>query len=134
MFASCVAVLLGYDIGVMSGAILGIESSLNLTTAEVELVIGSLNFVSAFGSLFVAGFSDRVGRRFCLFVAMVLSTIGTIMMTVANDFWMMLGGRMVCGLGVGCGERAPKYRLDVIHFLRPSFPQAWRQSPYSSQR
>ena len=103
LFASVVALLLGYDIGVMSGAILDIQSSLDLSTVEQELVIGSLNFVSAFGSLFTAYFSDSVGRRVCLFVAMSLSTVGTMVMTLANGFWMLLAGRFICGLGVGCG-------------------------------
>jgi sugar porter (SP) family MFS transporter len=103
LFASFVAVLLGYDIGVMSGAILDIETTLGLSIIQKQLVVGSLNFVSAFGSLFAATFSDWVGRRMCIFVSMVMYTLGTALMTAANTFSVMLAGRFVCGLGVGCG-------------------------------
>ena len=50
-FACGVAVLLGYDIGVMSGAITGIEASLSLSLVQKQLIMGSLNFVSGFGAL-----------------------------------------------------------------------------------
>ena len=60
-FSSLVAVLLGYDIGVMSGAILDIEITLSLTMVQKELVVGLLNFVSAFGALLAGAISDRFG-------------------------------------------------------------------------
>ena len=50
-FASVVAILLGYDIGVMSGAILDIETTFTLSLVQKQLVVGSLNFISAFGAL-----------------------------------------------------------------------------------
>ena len=49
--ASNVAMLLGYDIGVMSGAKRVIQRDLALTTRQVETLVGSLNLVSAGGGL-----------------------------------------------------------------------------------
>ena len=50
--ASFGAALLGYDVGVISGAILFIEEDFVLTTFQTEVIISSLNIVSLFGALF----------------------------------------------------------------------------------
>lgn len=51
---SVVAVMLGYDIGVMADAILYIEKDLNLTLFQKEAALGCLNFVSGFGAIFTS--------------------------------------------------------------------------------
>ena len=48
----CVACTLGYDIGVMGGAVIFMSKTLDLSTGKQELAVGCLNFVSGFGALF----------------------------------------------------------------------------------
>jgi hypothetical protein len=62
-FTSLVGSLLGYDIGVISGAIIFIEKDLDLESWQAELIVGSLNLVSAFGGLASGQLADRWGRK-----------------------------------------------------------------------
>jgi len=101
--ASVTSILLGYDVGVMSGAIIFISEDLGLTRPQQEIVIGSLNLIAAFGGLMAGKAADRLGRRWALGLACLVFLLGGIMMTAANDFQTMLAGRVVTGLGVGCG-------------------------------
>ena len=44
-FTSLLGALLGYDIGIISGAIIFIRDDLGLSTRQAEVVVGSLNLV-----------------------------------------------------------------------------------------
>ena len=63
VFTSLVGTLLGYDIGIISGAILYIEKELDLDPTQAEIIVGSLNLVSAFGGLGSGQVADRWGRK-----------------------------------------------------------------------
>ena len=52
--SSLTSVLLGFDVGIFSGAILYIGSDLGLSTVQQEIIVGSLNLIAAFGGL-IAG-------------------------------------------------------------------------------
>ena len=114
-FACAIAVLLGYDIGVMSGAIRGIASTLGLSVVQRQLVVGSLNFVSGIGALVAGALADTVGRRSCLAASMALYTLGSLIMVSAGTFGAMLGGRIVVGLSVGLGMTVvPLYISELV--------------------
>jgi len=114
-FACAIAVLLGYDIGVMSGAIRGIASTLGLSVVQRQLVVGSLNFVSGIGALAAGALADTVGRRSCLAASMALYTLGSLIMVSAGAFGTMLGGRIVVGLSVGLGMTVvPLYISELV--------------------
>ena len=106
--------LLGYDIGVISGAIVFITKDMGLSTWQAELVVGSLNFVSAFGALFVGTFADRFGRKAAIYLAQFLFVGGTLTMVLSKVFSGLLGGRVLMGLG------AP-HPLSFTHPLFPTF-------------
>ena len=109
--ASC---LLGYDIGVMSGAILFIERDLGLSDVQQEIVIGSLNIVSAVGALLAGITSDALGRKKTVMLAAVIFTIGAIGMACSFGFWTLLLFRAVTGVGVGVGlVLAPLYVAEL---------------------
>eukprot|EP00638_Chattonella_subsalsa_P006603 CAMPEP_0117754464 /NCGR_PEP_ID=MMETSP0947-20121206/12847_1 /TAXON_ID=44440 /ORGANISM="Chattonella subsalsa, Strain CCMP2191" /LENGTH=387 /DNA_ID=CAMNT_0005573563 /DNA_START=102 /DNA_END=1262 /DNA_ORIENTATION=+ len=103
IISSLTSILLGYDVGVMSGAILYIKDDLDLTTTEEELVVGSLNLVAAFGGLVAGKAADMIGRKSAIGMACIIFIIGATIMTASTDFWILLIGRIITGLGVGCG-------------------------------
>ena len=92
VFACSVAILLGYDIGVMSGAALAIEQSLGLTVVQKQVVVGSLNFVSGFGALLVGRLCDSIGRRACITASMLLYALGSAIMLGSQGFHVLLAG------------------------------------------
>ena len=99
--SSCTAATLGYDVGIMADAIDLIRDTLELETWATQLIVGSLNFTSAFGTLIAGQTSDYLGRKKTVLICCLLYIVGTFCMTVAQSFGVLLVGRIVTGLGVG---------------------------------
>eukprot|EP01060_Flectonema_neradi_P038934 TRINITY_DN8345_c0_g2_i1.p1 TRINITY_DN8345_c0_g2~~TRINITY_DN8345_c0_g2_i1.p1 ORF type:complete len:495 (+),score=95.82 TRINITY_DN8345_c0_g2_i1:36-1520(+) len=99
--AALTAASLGYDVGVMADATLHMDESFDFGDTKKEIVVGSLNFMAAFGSLFAGYIADTFGRKKTLAACSALYIIGTAGMTVATNFEILLAGRVVTGLGVG---------------------------------
>mmetsp|Transcript_22750 Transcript_22750/g.31713 ORF Transcript_22750/g.31713 Transcript_22750/m.31713 type:complete len:542 (+) Transcript_22750:174-1799(+) len=111
---SVVAVLLGYDIGIMSGAILFIEKSLNLTVDQKEISVGCLNFVSGFGSLLSSPITELLGCPRAMGVSLSLYSLGMLIVTLAFSFESLFAGRLITGLGVGIGFAVcPQYVAEL---------------------
>ncbi|KNC71440.1 hypothetical protein SARC_16020, partial [Sphaeroforma arctica JP610] len=49
--ACCASILLGYDEGIMSGAVHSLQATLQLSNVQTDIMMGSLNFFAAFGTL-----------------------------------------------------------------------------------
>ena len=114
LVASSFSFLLGYDIGIMSGAKRLVLRDLGLATEQVEVLVGSLNLVSGIGGLAAGRLADGVGRRRTGALACVLTLLGSLGMAVSGSFAALLVGRVVCGLGVGgCFQVAPLYVAEV---------------------
>ncbi|PHT64452.1 putative polyol transporter 1 [Capsicum annuum] len=84
--ASLASILLGYDIGVMSGAIIYIKKDLHISDIQVEILVGILNVYSLFALL----------------------------MGFATNYAFLMVGRFVAGVGVGYALMvAPVYTAEV---------------------
>jgi SP family myo-inositol transporter-like MFS transporter 13 len=118
--------LLGYDTGVISGAILFLKSDFHLTSVEQELVISvalagtthyrvSNNFVGAIIGSFVGGpLSDRFGRKPIILVASFLFALGSAILAVSFHIAMLLIGRFVVGTGIGVAANiVPIYVAEI---------------------
>ncbi|XP_022728823.1 polyol transporter 5-like [Durio zibethinus] len=101
LLASTTSILLGYDIGVMSGAIIFIRENIHISTIEVELLVSSLNVCSLFGSLLAGRTSDLIGRRFTIVLAVATFFIGAVLMGFAPSYAFLMAGRVIAGIGVG---------------------------------
>ncbi|WVZ15317.1 hypothetical protein V8G54_012883 [Vigna mungo] len=101
ILASTNSILLGYDIGVMSGAALFIRQDLKITSVQVEILVGCLNVCSLIGSLASGKTSDWIGRRYTIMIAAATFLIGAILMGLAPSFLFLMAGRVVAGIGVG---------------------------------
>ncbi|KAL9244529.1 hypothetical protein vseg_018298 [Gypsophila vaccaria] len=113
-FASLNSVLLGYDVGVMSGAIIFIQEDLNITEVQEEVLVGCLSIVSLFGSLAGGRTSDIVGRKWTIALAAVVFQAGAVVMTLAHSFEMLMAGRLLAGIGIGFGVMiAPVYIAEI---------------------
>ncbi|XP_065875182.1 probable polyol transporter 4 [Euphorbia lathyris] len=114
VFASLNSVLLGYDVGVMSGAIIFIQEDLKITEVQQEVLVGSLSIVSLFGSLAGGRTSDIIGRKWTMGFAAVVFQIGAAVMTLASTFQILMLGRFLAGIGIGFGVMvAPLYIAEI---------------------
>ncbi|XP_057506294.1 probable polyol transporter 4 [Actinidia eriantha] len=114
VFASLNSVLLGYDVGVMSGAILFIHEDLKITEVQEEVLVGCLSVVSLFGSLAGGRTSDAIGRKWTMGLAAFVFQIGAAIMTLAPTFQILIVGRLLAGVGIGFGVMiAPVYIVEI---------------------
>nr|CAD1844378.1 unnamed protein product [Ananas comosus var. bracteatus] len=103
LFASLNSILLGYDVGVMSGAIIYIQKDLHITEFEEEVLVGCLSIVSLLGSLSGGRTSDAIGRKWTMGLGAVVFQAGAAIMTFAPSFQILLIGRLLAGIGIGFG-------------------------------
>ncbi|KAH7653408.1 Sugar/inositol transporter protein [Dioscorea alata] len=102
-FASLNSVLLGYDVGVMSGAILFIQKDLHITEVQQEVLVGCLSVVSLLGSLVGGRTSDVIGRKWTMGLAAIVFQTGAAVMAFAPSFPILMLGRLLTGIGIGFG-------------------------------
>ncbi|PNX95234.1 putative polyol transporter 4-like protein [Trifolium pratense] len=114
IFASLNNVLLGYDVGVMSGAVIFIKEDLKITEVQVEFLIGILSIVSLLGSLGGGRTSDIIGRKWTMALAAVIFQMGGITMTFAPSYRVLMIGRLLAGIGIGFGVMiSPIYIAEI---------------------
>uniref|UniRef100_A0A0C9S5Z2 TSA: Wollemia nobilis Ref_Wollemi_Transcript_16013_1921 transcribed RNA sequence n=1 Tax=Wollemia nobilis TaxID=56998 RepID=A0A0C9S5Z2_9CONI len=114
VLASTNSVLLGYDIGVMSGAVLFIRKDLHVNDLQVEILLGSLNLICLLGAGLAGRTSDALGRRWTMALAALIFLVGAIVMALAPSFAWLMVGRLVAGMGVGYAlVIAPVYTAEV---------------------
>lgn len=114
IFASLNSVLLGYDVGVMSGAIIFIQEDLKITEVQEEVLIGCLSILSLFGSLAGGRTSDIIGRKWTMALAAIVFQTGAATMTLAPSFEVLIIGRFLAGIGIGFGVMiAPIYIAEI---------------------
>ncbi|KAF7000306.1 hypothetical protein CFC21_016239 [Triticum aestivum] len=112
--ASMASIVLGYDIGVMSGASLYIQKDLEITDVQVEILMGILSIYSIVGSFAAGRTSDWIGRRFTVIFVAAFFFAGALLMGFASGYTMLMLGRFVAGIGVGYAiVIAPLYTAEI---------------------
>ena len=108
------AMLMGYDVGVMSSAILFIKLDMGLSVLREEMIVGSLNLVAAGAALCAGFFANRFGRRLTLGFAAAVFFAGAAALAAARGFACLMAGRVLTGVGVGFAMMiAPLYSAEI---------------------
>ncbi|KAJ3691445.1 hypothetical protein LUZ61_020609 [Rhynchospora tenuis] len=114
LFASLNSILLGYDGGVMSGAILYIQKDLNITEFQEEILVGCISVISLIGSLSGGHTSDAIGRKWTMGLGAIVFQFGVIIMTFAPSYSILMIGRLMAGVGMGfCGMISGVYIAEI---------------------
>ncbi|WP_199191832.1 sugar porter family MFS transporter [Staphylococcus saprophyticus] len=93
--------LYGYDMGVISGALLFIKDDIQLNSVTEGLVVASMLVGAIFGSGASGPLSDRLGRRRVVFVIAIVYIVGALILALAPSMPVLVIGRLVIGLAVG---------------------------------
>ena len=102
-FAAADSMLLGYDIGCISGILLFVQDDFGLSSHQTEVFASAMNSAAIFGAL-VSGFlADRFGRKPALFISSCMFALGSILMAVAQTYDALVFSRYIQGFGVGAG-------------------------------
>ncbi|TSP79470.1 Solute carrier family 2, facilitated glucose transporter member 12 [Bagarius yarrelli] len=118
--ASLSGLMLGYEMGLISGVLLQLREVLSLSCPQQEQAVGAL-LLGAF-MLSVAGGTivDRYGRRFSIILTAALCASGTLLSICAPFFWTLVVGRVLVGMAVALsGTASCLYIAEVA-------PAAWR--------
>ncbi|MGW0516019.1 MFS transporter [Crossiella sp. NPDC003009] len=124
------AFLDGYDLMIISGALLFIKVELQLSAAQIGW-IGAIAFAGMVaGSLVFGRLTDRIGRAGAFTFVLVLFVIGSLVSALAVTPLMLIAGRAIVGLGIGAdlpvsttliAESAPAHRRGALTGLMQVF-------------
>ena len=97
----CLNAMDGFDVLAISFAAPGIVREWAISPQALGVVISLGLFANAFGSLVVAPFADRIGRRPMIFLSLIAMTAGMVLSALATGLGMLSAGRLITGVGVG---------------------------------
>jgi len=94
-------ILYGYDIGVISGALLFVKKTIPMTRLEIGVIVGAV-LTGGMLSTFITGpLADRFGRRTMILVACLVFIIGICTILMAHTFFSLFVARLLLGIAVG---------------------------------
>eukprot|EP00549_Striatella_unipunctata_P001272 CAMPEP_0118685932 /NCGR_PEP_ID=MMETSP0800-20121206/7527_1 /TAXON_ID=210618 ORGANISM="Striatella unipunctata, Strain CCMP2910" /NCGR_SAMPLE_ID=MMETSP0800 /ASSEMBLY_ACC=CAM_ASM_000638 /LENGTH=548 /DNA_ID=CAMNT_0006582911 /DNA_START=58 /DNA_END=1705 /DNA_ORIENTATION=- len=98
--------LLGYDTGVISGAMLQIKRTFHLNPVQQEEVVSVTILAALVGSLF--------GRKPCILFSSVIFTVGSILVAFSVSSTTLILSRLVLGMGIGVSSLTiPMYIAEL---------------------
>ena len=96
--------LFGYDLGIISGAIIFINDVFSLSPFLKGLVVSSLLIGAVIGAGLSGNFADKLGRRTLTLIAAVIFVLGAIGMALSPTVGVLIFFRVFTGLGVGASS------------------------------
>lgn len=115
MLVSVGGILYGYDMGVISGALLFIRNTIALNDEQIGLIVGAVLGGSLIGTLLAGPISDYYGRRFLILLASIIFIIGITFILLANTFLFLFLSRILLGIAVGIiSVGVPLYIAEII--------------------
>lgn len=94
-------ILYGYDIGVISGALLFIYQSIPMSDAQTGIVVGAVLAGGLGGTLISGPLADKLGRRIVIAISSLVFIVGVFLILLANTFLTILIARLLLGIGIG---------------------------------
>ena len=106
--------LFGYDVGVISGAILFVKKDFSLSPSLEEIVISSVLLGSLIGAIAGGVLADRWGRRRLLIITASVFGIGAIGAALSPDTAWLIVARILAGAAIGVASFvAPLYISEI---------------------
>ena len=106
--------LFGYDIGVISGAILFIKKQFSLSSSMEEIVVSSVLLGSLVGAAAGGMLADRLGRRRLSIATAVVFCLGAAGAALAPDTAWLIIARVVAGVAIGVASFvSPLYISEI---------------------
>ncbi|NXB18148.1 GTR12 protein, partial [Rhagologus leucostigma] len=121
--AAISGLLMGYELGLISGALLQMSSILALSCKQQEVVVSSLLFGALFASLTGGFLIDRFGRRLAIIIASSLLVVGSLILLPYESYEILIVGRIAIGISISLSsiatcvyiaEIAPQHRRGLL--------------------
>lgn len=121
--AALSGLLVGYELGLISGALLQIRTLLALTCHEQEMVVSSLLIGAFLASLTGGILIDRYGRRTAIILSSCLLGLGSLVLVLSSSYIILIMGRIAIGVSISLSsiatcvyiaEIAPQHRRGLL--------------------
>ncbi|EQB78727.1 solute carrier family 2, facilitated glucose transporter member 12 [Camelus ferus] len=115
--------LVGYELGLISGALLQIRTLLALTCHEQEMVVSSLLVGALLASLVGGVLIDKYGRRAAIILSSCLLGLGSLVLILSLSYTTLIVGRIAIGVSISLSsiatcvyiaEIAPQHRRGLL--------------------
>ncbi|XP_048581907.1 solute carrier family 2, facilitated glucose transporter member 10-like isoform X2 [Nematostella vectensis] len=107
-------VLFGYDIGIVSGAVLQLRQEFLLSCLQQEMVVSSMLIGAVFASVTGGFVIDFLGRRLAIIITSLVFLAGAIILAVAQSYPVLIIGRLIVGFGVSLSAIAECIYISEI--------------------
>jgi SP family galactose:H+ symporter-like MFS transporter len=108
-------ILYGYDVGVISGALLFIKDAIPMTDTQMGVIVGAVLGGGLLGTLLAGPIGDYYGRRKLIMLSSLIFIVGVTCILLAETFVLMLCARLLLGVGVGIVAVAvPLYVAELV--------------------
>jgi MFS family permease len=97
----------GYDLALSGSLLVLAKQPLNLDPDQIRALAVWPTFVVVLGGFAAAAMSDRISRITVMQIGVIISTLCTLLILVAQDFTQLLALRLVTGIGLGLAISAP---------------------------
>uniref|UniRef100_A0A8C3LDJ9 Solute carrier family 2, facilitated glucose transporter member 10 n=1 Tax=Chrysolophus pictus TaxID=9089 RepID=A0A8C3LDJ9_CHRPC len=98
--------IFGYELGIISGALLQLQADFSLGCFKQEALVSSLLVGALLASLVGGILIDRHGRRRAILVSNVVLLFGSLILTLTRSFIGLLIGRMTVGFAISVSSMA----------------------------
>ncbi|NWY73252.1 GTR10 protein, partial [Erithacus rubecula] len=98
--------IFGYELGIISGALLQLQTDFQLSCFKQEVVVSAVLTGALLASLVGGILIDRHGRRRAILVSNLLLLVGSLTLTLAGSFTVLVIGRMTVGFAISVSSMA----------------------------
>ncbi|NXO32100.1 GTR10 protein, partial [Cisticola juncidis] len=98
--------IFGYELGIISGALLQLQEDFQLSCFRQEVVVSSVLIGALLASLAGGVLIDRHGRRRAILVSNVVLLLGSLLLTLARSFTVLVIGRVTVGFAISVSSMA----------------------------
>lgn len=107
--------LFGYDTGMISGAQVFIEDDFDVSSSGIGLVVSAVTLGALFGAIGSGWLTQRLSRRAVVVLAAVVFVIGAILAAASPNVEVLIGARLIIGLGIGFASTVvPLYIAEIV--------------------
>ncbi|XP_030144517.4 solute carrier family 2, facilitated glucose transporter member 10 isoform X2 [Taeniopygia guttata] len=98
--------IFGYELGIISGALLQLQADFQLSCFKQEVLVSSILIGALLASLAGGILIDRHGRRRAILVSNLVLLGGSLILTLARAFPVLVIGRMTVGFAISVSSMA----------------------------
>ncbi|XP_009997074.1 PREDICTED: solute carrier family 2, facilitated glucose transporter member 10, partial [Chaetura pelagica] len=98
--------IFGYELGIISGALLQLQIDFHLSCFKQEILVSALLIGALLASLIGGILIDRHGRRKAILVSNLVLLVGSLILTLAKSFTVLIVGRMTAGFAISVSSMA----------------------------